>query len=241
MVNDNTQELLFQAQHGDFQARERLTEKNIPLVKSIARRFNNFSHDQEDLFQVGCIGLLKAIDRFELDRQVCFSTYAVPLIIGEIRRYLRDFRPLYVGRTLWQQAVAIERCRAELRNTMGKEPDLAAIARKCGLSQEQVVTAVESQRPPISFSDIIKDDQNKKNAEDRYASLSSDESEDIAERLSMAKMLEELPERLSYIVRGRYFEEKTQTALAKELNISQVQISRLEKKALALIKEKMKE
>ena len=231
--------LLKKAQQGDFNARELLTERNLPLVKSMAKRFFYCGKESEDLFQVGCIGLIKAIDRFDLNMPVCFSTYAVPLIIGEIRRYLRDDRPVSISRKIRQQAIYIEKVRRELRIEEGREPDLQQLAKNCRLSVEQILTARGSQSLTIPLSEVLNRNNDNDYAEDRLEQLATDENEKITERLNMARMLDELPERLAYIVRGRYFEEKTQSTLAKELAISQVQVSRLEKKALGMIKEKM--
>jgi len=230
--------LLKAAQNGDFSAREQLAQANLPLVHSMAARFKGI-RDTDDLFQVGCIGLLKAIDRFDPDRGLCFSTYAVPLILGEIRRFLRDDRLLRISRSLQERAYLIQKCRRDYQRELGKEPELKDLCRITGLSAEIVITAMDSQRPLISISDLLRREQPADHNEDRIPELSEDRTEETNERLNMARMLDELPERLSYILRGRYFEEKTQTALAKELQVSQVQISRLEKKALSLIRDKL--
>lgn len=233
-------ELIALAQKGDFCAKEKLAENNFALVNSIVRRFTDLGHDRDDLFQVGCIGLLKAIDKFDFNYGVCFSTYAVPLIMGEIRRYLRDDRPIGISRGLKERAMFVERKRRELRQSLGREPELQVLADDCALPREQVLAATEAMRPLISISDMLLDNQGERERkEDTLSQLSVDDNEQMVERLNMAKMLEELPDRLAYILRGRYFEEKTQAALARELSLSQVQISRLEKKALSLIKEKM--
>ena len=240
MAEDEVYCLIKAAQNGDFSAKEQLDTNNLALVHSIVRRFTELGHDREDLFQVGCIGLLKAIDKFDFSYGVCFSTYAVPLIMGEIKRYLRDDRPIGISRTLKEQALMIERRRRELRQQLGQEPDLQTLVKECHISSEQVLAATEAMRPIISITDLLANnngDSDRK--EDTLQALSVDDNEQMVERLNMAKMLEELPDRLAYIIRGRYFEEKTQAVLAKELSISQVQISRLEKKALAIIKEKM--
>ncbi len=240
MAEEQLHELIKAAQNGDFNAKSQLVENNLALVQSIVRRFCELGHDREDLFQVGCIGLLKAIAKFDFSYEVCFSTYAVPLILGEVRRYLRDDRPIGVSRTLRERAMLIERKRKELRQNLGHEPELQLLAEQCELPLEQIIAATEAVRPLLSITDILHpggSDQERN--QDTLRALSVDENEEMIERLNMARMLEELPERLAYIIRGRYFEEKTQTDLAKELSVSQVQISRLEKKALGLIKEKL--
>lgn len=240
LVEDELYNLISAAQNGDFGAKEQLVENNLALVHSIVRRFAELGHDREDLFQVGCIGLLKAIDKFDFSYNVCFSTYAVPLIMGEIKRYLRDNRPINISRTLKEQAILIEKNRRLLRQKLGQEPDLQTLAENCHISAEQVLSATEAMKPVISITDLLSTtNSDDKRKEDTLSVLAVDENEQMVERLNMAKMLEELPDRLAFIIRGRYFEEKTQAALAKELSISQVQVSRLEKKALAIIKEKM--
>ena len=238
--NSETSYLIAQAQSGNLAAREKLAVCNMGLVRNIAARFQNSGKEADDLFQVGCIGLLKAIDRFDINYGVHFSTYAVPLIMGEIRRFLRDDRPISVSRSLKEQAVLIERRRLELRQLHGSEPTVSLLAEECDLTPEQVITATESQRPLLFISELMtRENGEERSHQNAVGSLSVDEREELTERISMAKMLEELPERLSYIVRSRYFEEKTQTEISKELGISQVQVSRLEKKALALIKDKI--
>lgn len=232
--------LIKAAQDGNFTAKSQLVENNFAMVQSIVHRFSELGHDREDLFQVGCIGLLKAIDRFDFSYDIQFSTYAVPLILGEIRRYLRDDRPIAVSCTLREQAMQLERKHKELRQKLSREPELHLLAEECELPLHQVITASEAVRPLISISDLLhRGDSEQERSEDSIASLAVDDNEEMVERLNMARMLEELPDRLAYIIRGRYFEEKTQTALAKELSVSQVQISRLEKTALSLIKEKL--
>lgn len=240
MSEDEIRNLIDLAQSGDFIAKEKLAENNFALVSSIVRRFTELGHDKEDLFQVGCIGLLKAIDKFDFNYEVCFSTYAVPLILGEIRRYLRDDRPIGISRGLKERAMFVERKRRELRQKLGQEPELKILADDCQLPLEQVLAATEAMRPLVSISDLLLGCEGEHDrSEDTLSALSVDDNEQMVERLNMAKMLEELPERLAYILRGRYFEEKTQAALAKELSLSQVQISRLEKKALSMIKKNL--
>lgn len=234
MSEDELRALIISAQKGDYNAKSLLVENNLALVQSIVRRFSELGHDREDLFQVGCIGLLKAIAKFDFSYEVCFSTYAVPLILGEIRRYLRDDRPIGVSRTLRERAIMLERKRKEMRQSLGREPDLQLIAKECNLPLDQAIAASEALRPLISISDLLqRGDGEQERKEDTLSALSVDHSEEMIDRLNLSRLLDELPERLAYIIRSRYFEEKTQSALAEELSVSQVQISRLEKKALA--------
>lgn len=232
--------LLALTRQGDYQARERLCSANMRLVRSIARRFTYAGHDPEDLFQVGCIGLLKAIDKFDERYQVCFSTYAVPLIMGEIRRHLRDDTPLKISRQLKERAALVERQRRLLYQQEGQEPLLRNLAEATGLSQEQVVAALEATQPPLSLQeprygpsgDAI-------SLEDTLPDQSLDIGDLLVDKLTLLALVEELPERLAYVLRCRYFADRTQADLAQEMGVSQVQISRLEKKALSLIRERL--
>lgn len=231
---DKTRVLLGAAQHGDFQAREELTEANLRLVRSIAGRFYLHGKEAEDLVQVGCIGLLKAIDRFDLSYQVCFSTYAVPLIMGEIRRYLRDDKPVSVSRSLYELAGRLERRRRELQHEWGSEPELWQLAEACGVSEEQALAAIEAARPPLSIQEsYLQQDGTGKQLEEKIASRKDDFDEQFWDRLDLETGLEALPSRLQEVIHCRYFSDMTQTELAKKMGVSQVQVSRLEKQALA--------
>lgn len=235
----DTQILLKAARSGDFTARERLCAAHLPLVGSIVRRFYSCGREKEDLFQVGCLGLLKAIERFDPTYQVCFSTYAVPLILGEIRRYLRDDAPLKVSRQLKERALLIDRCRSALYQESGQEPDLDQVAAAAQLSREEVVAALDAVRPPLSLQDPHCNANGDRMELGDAIRSHIEIGEDVLDRLTVIKLLEALPERLAYILRCRYFAERTQNELAVELGVSQVQISRLEKKALSLLKEKI--
>ena len=231
--------LLEQARRGDEKAREKLSVSNFPLVRSIARRFCRSGKEEEDLFQTGCIGLLKAIDRFDPGYGTRFSTYAVPLIMGEIRRFLRDDNPISSTRGLREQAVRIERKRGELRQQLAREPELREIAAACGMTAEEILTATGAQKVPLSMSDLLAEHGEKERGIDTLPLPAADDGQELTEKLTMDGLLAELPARLAYVIRGRYYAEKTQSALAEELSLSQAQVSRLEKKALAMIRAKM--
>lgn len=242
LPEEEARRLLAAAHRGDYQAREQLCAANMRLVRSIARRFAYSGHDPEDLFQVGCIGLLKAIDKFDESYPVCFSTYAVPLIMGEIRRALRDDTPIKISRQLKERAALVEKQRRELYQREGKEPLLRTLAEATGLSQEQVVTALEAVQPPLSIQeprygpsgDAI-------SLEETLPDQELDIGDQLVDKLTLLALVEELPERLAYVLRCRYFADRTQADLAREMGISQVQVSRLEKKALSLIRERLTE
>ena len=239
---EETRLLIASAQKGDFTAKERLSKANTRLVRSIARRFSASGRDPEDLFQVGCIGLLKAIARFDFSYDVCFSTYAVPLIMGEIRRYLRDDRPLSVSRSLQEWAVLLGKKRRELQHEWGEEPELWQLAEACSLTEEQALAAIEAARPPLSISEArCRNDQELKKLEDVIADRKDSFDESFWQRLDLEACMESLSPRLREIVRGRYFLDMTQAELAARLGVSQVQISRLEKQALAAMRNRMAE
>ncbi|MBQ6807940.1 MAG: sigma-70 family RNA polymerase sigma factor [Firmicutes bacterium] len=241
MKEEEGKALLLAAQSGDFTARERLCAAHMGLVGSIVRRFRSSGRERDDLFQVGCLGLLKAIEHFDFSYQVCFSTYAVPLIMGEIRRYLRDDAPLKVSRQLKERALLIDRCRSQLYQQNGQEPDLALVAEACRLSRQDVVAALDAVRPPISLQEARSNQNGDRQELEESLSSPVEIGEEVLDRLTLIKLLESLPQRLSYILRCRYFAERTQADLAMELGISQVQVSRLEKKALAMLRKEMGE
>lgn len=242
LTEEESRELLLAAREGDMRARERLCVANMRLVRSIVRRFAFSGRDQEDLFQVGCIGLLKAIDKFDLSYEVCFSTYAVPLIMGEIRRYLRDDTPVKVSRQLKERAALLEKHRRELYQAAGQEPLLQAVAESAGLTQDQAMAALMAMQPPLSIHEAhYGPSGDGTSLEECLSDRELDLGDQLIDKLTLLKLLEELPERLAYILRCRYFSDRTQADLALELGVSQVQVSRLEKKALAMIREMLTE
>lgn len=237
---DQTISLLKQAQNGDFYAKEELISANMRLVHSIVRRYAACGHDPEDLFQVGCIGLLKAVEKFDFSYQVCFSTYAVPLILGEIRRYIRDDSPLSVSRTLKERAVLIERARRDLLRKLNREPKTAEIAEFLHLTLEQVLAATQAMRPVLSINEQHNHhDGTGYEMMEKLKDMSLTDDDALLERINMDELMGALPKRWAHIIKRRYFQDMTQIQVAKELGVSQVQISRLEKKALKQLREKM--
>ncbi|MCR4962330.1 MAG: sigma-70 family RNA polymerase sigma factor [Firmicutes bacterium] len=233
LPEDKTRELLRLAQSGDFYAKETLIRANLRLVHSVVRRYAGLGQDAEDLFQVGCLGLIKAVDQFDLQYPVCFSTYAVPLVLGEIRRYLRDNGPISVSRTLKERAAAVEKTRKALYASLQQEPSLSQIAAALDLSPEQVLLAVQASRPLISLHEPHRHaDGSAVDLLARLKDMTLAEDEAILEKLDVERLLAALPPRWSHILKRRYYQDWTQAEVAREMGVSQVQISRLEKKAL---------
>ena len=231
--------LLKKAREGDAAARERYIQGNLRLVLSVIKRFSNSSENADDLFQIGCIGLIKAIDNFDTTLNVRFSTYAVPMIIGEIRRYLRDNNAIRVSRSLRDTAYKAIHTREILAKTSCKEPTLEEIAKVSGLTQEEIVFALDAIQSPVSLYDPVYTDggdtlyvmdqiSDKKNKEER--------EDNWIEELSLNDAMNHLNERENFILRLRFYEGKTQMEVAEEIHISQAQVSRLEKSALKSIR-----
>ena len=228
--------LLERAHRGDKAARDRLVEQNTGLVWSIVRRFLNRGTEAEDLFQIGSIGLLKAIDKFNTAYEVQFSTYAVPMISGEIKRFLRDDGLLKVSRTLKELAARGYAAREELERELGREPGLQEIAERLSVSPEELSLALESGSEIESLQKTIyQGEGNDILLMDRLPEK-KDAGEQLVNRLLLEELLEELPPQERQLLYLRYFREETQTVIAGKLGISQVQVSRLEKKILQKLK-----
>ncbi len=238
--------LIARSQSGDKGAREVLIEKNLGLVRSVVRRFAGRGADMEDLFQIGVIGLIKSIDKFDLELGVKFSTYAVPMIMGEIKRFLRDDGLVKVSRTLKENLQKVRAARQKLQSVQGKEPTLREIAKEAELAVEEVVMAMEAGNEVESiYSSVYQEDGSEiflvdklvRGQSSAVGSRAGTDGEDYEkERLLNHMLLEELLGSLSEkereLIQMRYFQDKTQTQVAQILNISQVQVSRLEKRIL---------
>jgi RNA polymerase sporulation-specific sigma factor len=225
-------ELLQRVRQGDEEARQELIQGNLRLVLSVIQRFNNRGEYVDDLFQVGCIGLIKAIDNFDLSQNVKFSTYAVPMIIGEIRRYLRDNNPIRVSRSLRDIAYKALQVRDRLINRHSKEPTISELAEELGLPREEVVYALDAIQEPVSlFEPIYHDGGDPIYVMDQ---VGDDKNEDVnwLEGIAIREAIEKLSEREKRILKLRFFEGRTQMEVAEEIGISQAQVSRLEKAAL---------
>ncbi len=237
--DEEMRELLCRARAGDSTARERLINCNLKLVFNLVRRFQNRGYELEDLFQIGCIGLMKAIDKFDLNYDVKFSTYAVPMIVGEIRRFLRDDNPVKVSRSVKETAYRIQQARERLTGRLGREPSVGEVAAELGISREEVVTAMEAAQAPTSIYETLHQDEG-----DPIYLL--DQLRDGGEgempwldHIAVKELLTSLPERDRKILMWRFFEDKTQADVARRLGLSQVQVSRLERQALKKLKEMM--
>lgn len=235
----DTLELIRRSQAGDKEARDKVITDNIGLVWSIVRRFMSRGHEPEDLFQIGSIGLIKAIDKFDLSYDVRFSTYAVPMIMGEIKRFLRDDGAIKVSRSLKETAGKIRVTKEKLCNMYGREPTLEEISKELDLAKEEVVMALESGAEVESlYKTIYQGDGNAIYLIDKLEQA-NDENEIMIDKLALRETLASLDEKDREIIKLRYFMNKTQTDIAKELGISQVQVSRLEKKILLKMRERM--
>lgn len=234
---DETSKLIRQAHAGSREARDRLVMGNVGLVWSIVRHFGGRGYELEDLFQIGCVGLLKAVDKFDLNFEVKFSTYAVPMITGEIKRFLRDDGMIKVSRSVKELGMRARSAREKLTGEMGREPTLEEIASRVGASREEVAVSLEAAAEVESLYKTVGagEDQNLC-LMDRLCD-EREEQEHLMNRMVLKQLLEQLTGKDREIIIRRYFENQTQTQIASDLNISQVQVSRLEKKILRQMRE----
>ena len=227
-VDDALREKLRRAHAGDAQAREELVAENLALVRFLVKRFVGRGADLEDLFQYGCMGLLKAVDRFDPEVPVRFSTYAVPVILGEIRRFLRDDGPIHVSRTIHENARRVARFCDGWCAEHGAAPDVAQVAQALSLSREDVVLALNARNRVRSLNEPIGGE-----GDLRLMDVLGDEPmRDVDSRLTLAKLLRDLPDDERALIVRRYFKAHTQTEIARDMGISQVQVSRLESRIL---------
>lgn len=240
VLNNETMRKLFVAmRNGDKSARDRLVSGNLRLVLSVIQRFTNRGENVDDLFQVGCIGLMKATDNFDLSQNVKFSTYAVPMIIGEIRRYLRDNNPIRVSRSLRDIAYKALQVRDQLVNKHSREPSVTEIAKELKIPREEIVFALDAIQEPISlFEPIYHDGGDPIFVMDQ---IGDEKNHDVQwlEGIAVREALRKLSEREKKIITLRFFDGKTQMEVADEIGISQAQVSRLEKGALMHLKKHM--
>ena len=236
LTDEEKKELFARIQKGDKKAREKFIKGNLRLVLSIIQRFSSSGENIDDLFQIGCIGLMKAIDHFDVTLNVKFSTYAVPMIIGEIRRYLRDNNSIRVSRSIRDTAYKAIYTKELMMKDSDKEPTVEEIAAKLEVAPEDIVFALDAIQSPVSLYEpvyaesgdtlyIMDQISDKKNKEDNWI-----------EEISLKAAIDHLSDREHKIINMRYFEGKTQMEVAEEINISQAQVSRLEKKALRSMK-----
>lgn len=236
LSNEEMIELFKKYQNGDMVAKETIVNGNLKLVLSILRKYNNRCDNMDDLFQVGCIGLIKAIDNFDLSFDVKFSTYAVPMILGEVKRYLRDSTSIRVARSIKDIAYHAFQVKERLTNELNKEPSIKEIADKLGLTEYEVSNALDSMKETISiFEPIYSDGGDTIYLSDQLEDKSS-KMNYITEKVALKEAINKLKDKEKFIIIERYITGKTQMELAEEIGISQAQISRLEKSALNNIK-----
>jgi len=232
LTNEQKKQLFERIHKGDDSAREEFINGNLRLVLSVIQRFNNRGEYVDDLFQVGCIGLIKAIDNFDLSQNVKFSTYAVPMIIGEIRRYLRDNNPIRVSRSLRDIAYKALQVKEKLTNKNSKEPTISEIAEELKLPKEEVVFALDAIQDPISLFESVYHDGGDAIFVMDQVKDEKNHDENWLEGISLKEAMRKLSERERLILNLRFFEGRTQMEVAEEIGISQAQVSRLEKTAL---------
>ena len=229
------EELIARAREGDSQAKEDLVSENAGLIWSVAKRFIGRGTDPEDLYQLGCLGFLKAVEGFDLEFGTQFSTYAVPKIAGEIRRFLRDDGAVKVSRSIKEQSAAIKAARNRLTSALGREPSVLEISRQTGFTPEEIALAETATAATESIQKETGDEGF--SLEDVLTDTESEER--IVEKIALRQAIASLPEREQTVIKLRYFHGLTQQRVAKVLDVSQVQVSRIEKKAISMLREMM--
>ena len=238
LLSDGEKEVLFEKiKAGDEEAKEQYIKGNLRLVLSVIKRFSGSSENPDDLFQIGCIGLIKAINNFNPELEVKFSTYAVPMIIGEIRRYLRDNNSIRVSRSLRDTAYKAIHAKEVLSRNSFKEPTLQEIAAESGVAAEDILYALDAIQSPVSLYDPVYTDGGDTLYVMDQISDKKNKEENWVEKLSLSDAMNRLSERENFIINLRFFEGKTQMEVADEIHISQAQVSRLEKSALKTIRQ----
>ena len=232
LKEEEKNDLFSRIKAGDMEARETYIKGNLRLVLSVIKRFSNSNENVDDLFQIGCIGLIKSIDNFNPEIGVKFSTYAVPMIIGEIRRYLRDNNSIRVSRSLRDTAYKAIHAREVLSKELSREPTIEDIAEKIEIPKEDIVFALDAIQCPVSLYDPVYTDGGDTLYVMDQISDKKNKEETWVEELSLSDAMKRLNERENYIIKLRFFEGKTQMEVAEEIHISQAQVSRLEKSAL---------
>jgi len=241
LSTEEMKELFGRVKQGDVGARDALVRGNLRLVLSILQRFKNRGEPLDDLFQVGCIGLLKAIDNFQLEQGVNFSTYAVPMIIGEIKRYLRDNNSIHISRSIKSLSHRVLQTREKLLKESHREPKLSEIAAAMEMTVEEVVFAFNAALEPLSLYDPVFHDSTDPVYVMDLISDQSDSTEKWLENIALQEALGKLEPREKQIIEARFFEGKTQVEIAQKVGISQAQVSRIEKAALEMIRRHYKQ
>ncbi len=236
LSNKEKDELFIEIKKGDMNAREKFINGNLRLVLSVIQRFNGRCDNMDDLFQIGCVGLIKAIDNFDLSLNVQFSTYAVPMIIGEIRRYLRDNNPIRVSRSIRDLAYKSLQVKEKLTKELGKEPTIEQIAKEVGMPKEEIVFSFEAIQDPLSLQEPVYNDGTESIYIMDQVKDNKNTDEKWADNITIEQAMKKLNEREKMIISKRFFDGRTQMEVAKEIGISQAQVSRLEKDAITRIK-----
>ena len=235
---DNMQ-LVVLAQSGDQKAMDQIIQVNLPLVTSICKKFSNRGYEYEDIYQIGCIGLVKAVNNFDSKYGVTFSTYAVPMIIGEIKRFLRDDGIIKISRSVKGTAKKLHFAKEELAFKLNREPTIDELSQYCGISKDDILLAMESLNSLHYLYDTIHQEDGAPVLLIDKISEKPDEKVDVLDRIALKEALSSLDDDSRKIIMLRYFKDKTQVQVAKLLGISQVQVSRIEKKVLKIMREKL--
>lgn len=236
LSNEEKQELLVKIKNGDNEAREKFVQGNLRLVLSVIQRFSGRGENMDDLFQIGCIGLIKAIDNFDINQDVQFSTYGVPMIIGEIRRYLRDNNSIRVSRSVRDLAYKVIQYKEKFNKEKGREPTINEIAKELSVSKEEIAFSLDAIQDPVSLQEPVYNDGSESIYIMDQVKDSKNSDENWAENMTIAEALKRLNDKEKNIIIRRYFDGRTQMEVADEIGISQAQVSRLEKNALENIK-----
>lgn len=241
LTEEEKRELMKRVQAGDEQARQDMITGNLRLVLSIVQRFSARKENPDDLFQVGCIGLVKAVDNFDIDKEVMFSTYAVPMIVGEVRRYLRDSASVRISRSVRDLAYKSLQARDELSAELDRDPTPEEIAARIDATREQVVNAMEAIIEPISlYEPVFTDNGDSLYVIDQLSDTSRGATDESwLENIALREAVRTLTPREQKIIRLRYYQDKTQMEIASEIGISQAQVSRVEKAALEKLKKQL--
>lgn len=239
LKNSEMRSLIAAAQSGDSAARDKLISGNLRLVLSVIQKFSGRGESMDDLFQVGCIGLIKAIDCFDLSQNVQFSTYGVPMISGELRRFLRDHGAVRVSRSMRDTAYRVLQVKERLTAELGREPDVEQIAKELGLKRSEVVFALDAICDPVSLYEPVYSDSGENVCVMDQIGDSRNTDEHWLEQIALGEAVEKLSEREKRILSMRFYSGKTQMEVAREIGISQAQVSRLEKNAISRIKKEI--
>lgn len=238
LSQEETLELIKKAQNGDLEAKETLVQENSPLIKSVIKWFKDKGIENEDLYQLGCLGFLKAINNFDCSFNVKFSTYVVPMVVGEIKRFMRDDGAIKVSRAIKALNIKINKYIDDFFSVNNRRPTIGEISKAFNIPEQEVVMAMDSAKMPISLYTPFEDGEEEGlTVIDRFDSESG--GSDFVENLALKEVIEKLEDRDKKIIFLRYFQDKTQSEIAKMLGVSQVQVSRLENKILETLKKKL--